>query len=109
MQAPDPDYFLVLFIHDAPGAREGFLPLFVGDFIGIDFVLFQELARHKIRVATEQDVRTAAGHVGGDRDRALAARLGDDFGFALVIFGVQNVMRHTLADQAAGNQLRILY
>src|SRR5262249_59587172 len=37
---------------------------------------------HGLRVAAENDVRAATGHVGGDRHRALAAGLGDDVGLA---------------------------
>ena len=59
---------------------------------GADFVLGQELG-----VAAEQDVGSAAGHVGGDRDGALASGLGDDLGFALVLFGVQDVVLDAFA------------
>ena len=40
--------------------------------------------------AAELDVGTAAGHVGGDRDRAGHAGLGDDVGFLLVEARVQH-------------------
>ena len=56
---------------------------------GPDLVL-----RHHLRVAAEEDVGAAAGHVGGDGDRALAARLRDDLGLALVLLGVEHVVRH---------------
>ena len=48
------------------------------------------LARHVLGVAAEQDVGAAAGHVGGDGDAALAARLRDDLGFLRVILRVQH-------------------
>ena len=70
-------------------------PLLLGRFVGIDLLLLQKLARHEIRIAAEQDVGTAAGHVGGDRDRTFAARLRDDLRFAFVILRVQNVVRDT--------------
>ena len=40
------------------------------------------LLGHEFWIAAEQNVGTAACHVGGDRDRAFAAGLGDDFRFA---------------------------
>ena len=52
---------------------------------------------HELGVAAEQDVGAAAGHVGGDRDRAEAAGLGDDLGLVLVVLGVQ----HDVLDAAA--------
>ncbi len=45
-----------------------------------------------LRVAAQQNVGSAAGHVGGNRDRAFASRLRDDEGFALVILGVQDLV-----------------
>ena len=41
----------------------------------------------------EHDVGTAAGHVGGDGDRARAAGLRDDVRFALVLLGVEHFVR----------------
>ena len=38
----------------------------------------------------EPDVGAAAGHLGGHRDRAERARLGDDARFLLVVLGVQH-------------------
>ncbi len=48
------------------------------------------LLGHEFRIAAEQNVSAAAGHVGGDGDHALASGLGDDLGFALVILGIQH-------------------
>src|ERR1700732_529460 len=48
-----------------------------------DSLLDQFLLSHELGIAAEQNVRAAAGHVGRDRDHALASGLGDDFGFAL--------------------------
>ena len=50
-------------------------------------------------VAAELDVGAAAGHVGGDRDRAGHAGLRDDVGLLLVVAGVQDVK--TLPSSAA--------
>ena len=58
---------------------------FFGDFVGKGL-----LPRHEFRVAAEQDVGAAAGHVRGDGDGALAARLGDDLGFLGVILRVED-------------------
>ena len=43
-----------------------------------------------VGVAAELDVGAAAGHVGGDGDRARHAGLGDDVGLLLVEAGVQH-------------------
>ena len=51
------------------------------------------LPRHELGVAAEQDVGAAAGHVGGDRDGALAAGLRDDLGLLRVVLGVQHDVR----------------
>ena len=48
------------------------------------------LARHELGVAAKQDVRAAAGHVGGNRDRTLAAGLRDELGLLSVILRVQH-------------------
>lgn len=45
---------------------------------------------------------SAAGHVGGDGDRAEPARLGDDRGLALVLLGVE----HLMVDAALVEQFR---
>src|SRR5208282_467854 len=49
----------------------------------------------------ELDVGAAARHVGRDRDGTALARPGDDFGLALVVFGVENVVRNPLTAQHA--------
>ena len=54
----------------------------------------EDLRREPGRVAAELDVRAAAGHVGGDRDVAAAARLRDDARLALVELGVEGLVLH---------------
>ena len=56
----------------------------------------ERFAREALGVAAQQDVHTATGHVGGDGDRARLPGLGDDHGLALVLLGVQHLMRNTL-------------
>src|SRR5947207_11771586 len=52
-------------------------------------LLYAFLLGHELRIATQQNIGTAARHVGGDGDHILASGLGDDFGFTLVVFGVE--------------------
>ena len=59
------------------------------------------LARHEFRIAAQQNIGTAAGHVGGNGNRALAARLRHDVRFALVILGVQHFVPDAHAFQDA--------
>ncbi len=54
--------------------------------------LLKNVARHRFRVAAQQNIGTAAGHVGRNGDPAFAARLRHNVGFALVILGVQNLV-----------------
>ena len=51
---------------------------------------------HHLRVAAEDDVGAATGHVGGDGDGALAAGLRDDVRLVLVVLGVEDVVRDAL-------------
>ena len=51
------------------------------------------------------DVDPAAGHVRRDRDRAGLAGVLDDLGLALVLFGVQDVVRDPVARQVLGQVL----
>ena len=55
-------------------------------------LLVQDLGGHHLRVAAEQDVRPAAGHVGRDGDRTGSARLRHDLRLALVELGVEHVV-----------------
>ena len=62
----------------------------------------QLMADAHVDIAAQLDVGAAAGHVGGDGDRAGHAGLGHDQGFLLVIAGVQ----HMVVDLALLHQLR---
>jgi hypothetical protein len=59
-------------------------------------------------IAAEDDVGTAARHVGGDGDHLRTAGLGDDFRFAGVLLGVQDVVRQARLAQDPGQQFRVL-
>jgi hypothetical protein len=98
----------VLGFDDPFRLQESVFPLRLGRLIGINFLFLQKLARHEIRIAAQQNVGTATGHVGSDRYGAFAACLGHDLSFALVILGVEDVVRHCVALQTTRNQLRIL-
>ncbi len=57
-------------------------------------------------IAAEHDVRAAAGHVGGDRHRAGPTGLRDDVRLALVLLGVQHLVRDLLFLQQVRQELR---
>ncbi len=51
--------------------------------------LFNRLSHRGIRgIAPQNDVGASAGHISGDRHLGFGARLSDNLGFHLVIFGV---------------------
>ena len=64
---------------------------------------------HELGVAAEQDVRTAAGHVGGDGDGVLAPRLRHNRGLALVMLGVQHLVPHAHLLQNSREPLGFLH
>ena len=68
----------------------------------VEAALAQPLVGEELGVAAEHDVGAAAGHVGGDGDRAAPAGLGDDRGLPLVLLGVEHLVR----DAALGEQPR---
>src|SRR3984893_11870582 len=51
----------------------------------------------RLRTAAEHDVRAAARHVGGDRDRTGTPGLGDDVRLTLMLFGIEHLVRDLLA------------
>jgi hypothetical protein len=63
------------------------------------------LRQLRLEVAAEHDVGTAAGHVGGDGHHAGLAGLGDDAGLALVLLGVQHLVRDLVFRASARDQL----
>ena len=121
MQAAEVHNFLVLFVGLALEVPEDAIPvgaldaieavdveeihplvvvdvlfLALRDLLG-DALIETLLARHVLGIAAQQDVRSAAGHVGGDGDAALAAGLRDDLGFLRVILRVQHDVLQALA------------
>ena len=60
------------------------------------------------RVAAEQDVRAAAGHVGGDGHGTGPARLGDDAGLLLVELRVEDLVLDPAPLQQRRQDLRLL-
>lgn len=62
----------------------------------------------RLPAATQHDVGTAPGHIGGDGDRACAARLGNDFCLSLVLLGVQHIVGNTTLFEFRRQSLRRL-
>src|ERR1700736_1499158 len=61
------------------------------------------IAGHLLGIAAEKNVGAAAGHVGGHGHGAFAAGLGDDARFALVLLGVENLVRDAGFFEDGGN------
>src|SRR5277367_3469074 len=72
--------------------------------IGHGQFIFQAIvAGHLLGIAAEENVRAAAGHVGGHGDGAFASSLRDDTRFALVLLGVEYLMRNASLPQDFGD------
>ena len=82
---------------------EGLLAL---DLVGQLRLAGNEIALHPDDAGAELDVGAAAGHVGGDGDGAGLAGVEDDFGFALVVLGVEHVVGHVHPPQHAAEDFR---
>ena len=72
-----------------------------------DSLLHAFLLRHELRVTPKQNVGAATGHIRGDRDHALAAGLSHDFGFLLVLLGVQDPVLDAFLFQQLGQTFRL--
>ncbi len=71
-------------------------------------LVFKEVfAGHRFRIAAQQNVRAAAGHVRRHSHGAFASRLRHDARFALVLLGVQHLVRHTGLLQNVRDRLRL--
>ena len=71
-------------------------------------LLHQLLAGHEIRVAAQQNIGAAAGHVGGDGHHPQPPGLRHNLRLALVELGVQHHVPHALALQNRRQPLRFL-
>ena len=76
--------------------------------LGGEALLQHLLAGQPLGVAAEQDVDTTTRHVGGDRDRTEAARLGDDLGLTRVLLGVEHLVLDAALVQDPRQQLALL-
>ncbi len=92
------------------------IEMFVGDILRLVFrqplrQLFLQagVLGHKFRVAAQQDVGAAAGHVGRNRHHALAPGLRHNRRFPLVVLRVQHLVPHAHPLQDAGKPLRFLH
>src|SRR5690606_20608085 len=56
--------------------------------------VFRQRFQLRLEVAAEDNVGTTASHVGGDRHRTGTAGLGNDDRLALVLLGIQHLMRN---------------
>ena len=109
-------YLLVLghALGEQPARGEDFLAVRVrvarglgDDLLGIPGLL-EVVAREILRVAAEHDVRASAGHVRGDGDGAELAGLRDYLRLALMLLGVQDVVRDAALFQKAGEVFALL-
>src|SRR5262245_58534857 len=100
------DYFFVFDIRCLFSFRKRITPLSLAGLIRIDLLLSEVLLREELCIASEQNVGSAARHVGCNGDLALAARLSNYVGFARSVlgFGVQNVVRNVGLLQSSGER-----
>ena len=80
------------------------LYLLVGIIVALHFLLCKVL-----RISSEQNIRAAPRHVGGDGDCVEPARLRDDFSFARVVFGVEHVVGNAFLFQHCGKLLAFFH
>jgi hypothetical protein len=92
VQAAAAHDILVLLLDERLDVGHRLFELLLRSLLGVDLLPLEMFAREEFGVAAEQDIGAASGHVGGDGYRALAARLRDNLGLALVVLGVQDVM-----------------
>src|SRR5687767_3106494 len=97
--------FFVLGVGDRASAGERIVPLLFGSFLGIDLLLLQVLLCQKLRVASEEDVGSTAGHVGCDGNLAFSASLRHNVRLAtgMLRLCIQNVVRNSELLELSGN------
>ena len=102
---------VVLAGHGLLGGLEGGRPrglVVLRRLLRVEALLLERGDGGELGVAAEHDVGAAAGHVGRDGDGALAAGLGDDRGLALVVLGVEDLVRDAASAQLVGEVLALL-
>ncbi len=72
------------------------LLVFLGGLDRVEAAVAEFEVGAELGVAAEHDVGASTGHVGGDGDGALAARLGDDRGLTRVVLRVQHLVADAL-------------
>ena len=77
------------------------------DHLGLVAVVSHRPPRKEIGVAAEQYIRSASRHVGGDRNTAEFARLGDYLRLARVLLGVQNLVLYAAFFQHIGEHFAL--
>src|SRR5262245_48325533 len=108
VQAAGLDDPLVVLVGDLLRLGEGRRVGVLVDLGRVETLPMEDLGGETRRVAAEQDVRAAAGHVRGDRHGAAAARLGDDPRLLLVELRVQDLVLDAAALQQLGEPLGLL-
>ena len=68
-------------------------------------LVLKALAHQLVGVAAQQDVGTTTGHVSSDGHGAVASGLGNDVGLALVMLGVENLVRDAALGKGGGQLL----
>ena len=106
MQAAELDHLGALDLGQPLGLFAGGFFLLGRGLFQLDALLRQQLLDQAIRVAAQQNVGAAAGHIGGDRHRAQPAGLRDNMRLALVLLGVQHRVLDAVAIKNRTQPLR---
>ena len=75
---------------------------------GVYFALRFQFGELDVQRTAQHDVGTAAGHVGGDGDRARTPGLGNDGRFALMLLRVEHFVRYASGGEFIAQQFRHL-
>src|SRR5450759_317102 len=108
VQAAGGHYALVTFVADTLGLGEGGVVRRLVHLGRVEALAVENLGCETGRVAAELDVGAAAGYVRGDGHGSAAAGLGDDRGFLVVDFGVENFVLDAAPREHLGEQLGLL-
>ena len=102
-------HHLVLGVAARLGLAEDLVVRGLVDLGRVEAPLVEQVGGEARRVAAEEDVGAAAGHVRGDRHRPAAPGLGDDPGLLLVELGVQDLVLHAAPAEHLAEDLRLLH